>query len=190
MELKEFFKRPRPQPTKDGVFIVSSVELVQQGLSYFIEKGIIDTTKWFCDAGCGDGRIVVLTASQFGIPSLGVESDPDIVKKAVDNIEYFHKKEQFKVPANIVMGNFVNKETYIKGKVNFNEIKTFFNYVNNHELLAKKIAEESPPGTILLIYDSEPNPKDFSGLKFLETKKVPIGWEISADYYFHVYENI
>ena len=86
MELDNFFGRPVGEPTIDGVFITSSVKLVVQALRYFIKKGVVDTTKWFCDAGCGDGRIVALTAAEFQIPSLGVESDPKVYQKAEEHL--------------------------------------------------------------------------------------------------------
>ena len=184
MKLDEYFGRPTPQATRDGAFIVSSVELVKQALRYFIEKGIVDPSGWFCDAGCGDGRVVILAASEFGIPALGVESDPEIVKRAIDNVNNFN------APVKIGKGCFVEEKTYFQTGIKFEEIKTFFNYVNNHRKLAAKIAQDSPLGTVLLIYDSESEPKNFLGLKYLETKKVPEGWEISADYYLHAYENV
>ena len=180
MELEKIFGRPTPKPTIHGAFITSNLELINQGLTYFLKKRIINPNKWFCDAGCGDGRIVALTANQHNIPSLGIESDPEVYKKAESHLYQLHKNKSFKVPAILSYGNFMLDETYQKQNLKFQDISTFFNYINNHEKLAAKINQQSHSGTTLLIYDSESTPKEFAGLTFLETKKVPIGWEISA----------
>ena len=188
MELEKIFGRPPTQTTIHGAFITSSIEMVNQGLKYFIGKGTIDTNQWFCDAGCGDGRVLALTAGQHKIPSLGIESDPSVYKIAENHLYRLHKKKFFQAPAKLSRGNFMVNETYQQQGLAFTDIVTFFNYINNQDQLAAKINQQSPHGTILIIYDSDSVPKQFPGLKFLETKKVPEGWEISADYYFHAYK--
>ena len=38
------------------------------------------------DLGCGDGRIVIAAADEFGARGVGVEYDPEIAQRAIDNV--------------------------------------------------------------------------------------------------------
>lgn len=38
------------------------------------------------DLGCGDGRIVIAAASQFGARGIGVEYDTEVAKRAINNV--------------------------------------------------------------------------------------------------------
>ena len=38
------------------------------------------------DLGCGDGRIVIAAASQFGARGVGVEYDPEVATRAINNV--------------------------------------------------------------------------------------------------------
>ena len=38
------------------------------------------------DLGCGDGRIVIAAADEFGARGVGVEYDPDVAQRAIDNV--------------------------------------------------------------------------------------------------------
>jgi hypothetical protein len=187
MEFESFFGRPLCRTTADGCFIVSSLNLVQQGLQHFIDIGLIDTKGIFCDAGCGDGRVVALTAGVHQIHSIGIESDSETVILAKQKIGHLKEIRKICAPAKIIEGNFVRDETYSLAQIDFKEIKTFFNYVNNEKQIAAKIAQHSLPGTIFLLYDSESTPKSFSGLKFIETKILNRIDLSGASYYLHAY---
>jgi SAM-dependent methyltransferase len=45
------------------------------------------------DLGCGDGRILVAAAKKYGVKAVGVEIDPKVVQKAVDNVKQNHVEE-------------------------------------------------------------------------------------------------
>lgn len=186
MELDHFFERLPCQATLDGCLVVSSLNLLQTGLQHFIQTGLINTKNLFCDAGCGDGRVVALAARIYQIPSIGIESDPEIVKIAKRKI--YQLKEQGKIEAKIIEGNFVQDKTYQQAGINFREIKTFFNYVNNQNQIAARIAQLSPKGTVFLLYDSDPIPEDFTGLEFNETKRLDDEKLCGAPYYLHAYK--
>ena len=38
------------------------------------------------DLGCGDGRIVIAAAAEFGARGVGVEYDPEVAQRAIDNV--------------------------------------------------------------------------------------------------------
>ena len=51
--------------------------------------------------------------------------------------------------------------------IEFTDFGTIYNYDNNHENLAKKIAKDAKPKTIYLLYSGDEVKEDFSGLIFL-----------------------
>ena len=69
---------------EEGLFIPSPLMSINHILLFLIERGIINVSKPFLDAGCGDGRIVAL-AALYG-PSIGVEYDEGIYRIAEEHI--------------------------------------------------------------------------------------------------------
>lgn len=48
------------------------------------------------DLGCGDGRIVVTAAKQFGASGVGIDIDPDRIEEANDNAQKEHVEDKVK----------------------------------------------------------------------------------------------
>ena len=187
-QMAQYFQQELCQATLDGLLITSALDPVAKCLDVFIQNGIIDISEFFCDAGCGDGRIVALTAEKY-IPSIGVDSDDEVSRNAQAKISKLKKRGVIKAPALILNGNFLHKQTYKKAGISFRDIRTFFNYVNNQDSLARKIALESPKGTVFLLYDFDPIPEDFIGLTFVETAAMGIGYQRSMEpHYLHAYQ--
>ncbi len=70
-----------PARTPDVPFVPTSQELVVEMLKLAnVHKG--DTVY---DLGCGDGRIVITAAKQFGVNAVGVDINPERIKEATEN---------------------------------------------------------------------------------------------------------
>ncbi len=163
-----------------GSFIPSSLQHINTALEHIINVGMIDPTKLFLDAGCGDGRIVALTGGVHGIPSIGIEYDPLIFQQAKQ-----HLKQWSNSHIKIVCGDFEKDATYHKIGVHFEEIATIFNYINNVTTIATKIARQSPIGTCFLLYDSRAIAQSFSELRLIENITLS---DESGVGYLHVYK--
>ncbi len=46
----------------------------------------VKSTDVVYDLGCGDGRIVIAAAADFGARGVGVEYDPEVAQRAIDNV--------------------------------------------------------------------------------------------------------
>lgn len=67
-----------PTPKPDVIWIPSDDAVVTAMLT--LAK--VTKTDVVYDLGCGDGRILIAAAKRFGARAVGVEIDPDLVKKA------------------------------------------------------------------------------------------------------------
>jgi precorrin-6B methylase 2 len=70
-----------PQRTPDVPFVPTSQELVVQMLK--LANVTKDDTVY--DLGCGDGRIVITAAKDFGAHAVGVDINPERIKEANEN---------------------------------------------------------------------------------------------------------
>ncbi|MBD3354549.1 hypothetical protein GF361_01030 [Candidatus Woesearchaeota archaeon] len=155
--------------TEKGQFVPSNLKHIDMALKMAVSGGFIDDTGYFLDAGCGDGRVITLSSGKYNLHSIGVEYDQLLAEKAEKHIAYLKKNHILNgVPARIIQGDFTEDSTYFDAGIDFKEIKTFFNYINNQEQIAEKIAEKSPKGTAFLLHRYNSHPEDFSGLEFVK----------------------
>lgn len=150
---------------KRGSFVPSSLVCVDSALSELIKEGIIDKSGLFLDAGCGDGRIISLAAGVHNIPSVGVEYDLELSDMAKKNIEDLQKLLDFNgTQVKVIKGDFTKDSTYTDEGIKFEDIKTIFNYINNTSDIAKKIVDQSPKGTVFLLFDPRTVAEQILGL--------------------------
>ncbi len=64
----------------------------------------------------------------------------------------------------IIQGDFSKDSTYSNAGVRFEDISSAFNYIDNYEQIAAKIADRSPPGTVFLFNSIGSEPTKFEGL--------------------------
>jgi len=147
-----------------GEFIPSSLEHLYLGFNYLITKGIMNKSSIFCDAGCGDGRVILLISGAYKIPSFGIEYDTKVASRARSHLIRLQRVIKG-TPADIAVGDFTNDEVYNSKGIQFEAVGTFFNYVNSPRGIAKKIVKQSPKGTLFILYDGRPKPEIFRGLK-------------------------
>jgi len=168
----DYFRRQTlaSKRTLEGVFIPANLDSVRDGFEFLIDKGILDTRRVFCDAGSGDGRIVALASGGYGIPSFGVECDPELVIKSRENLKRLGMSDT--VP--IAEGDFVSDGTYESVNRRFEQVEIFFNYWSGERKIASKIAMQSLRGTLfLLLYNREYTPSpSFDGLHHEETLNI------------------
>jgi SAM-dependent methyltransferase len=91
---------PQPQHEPDVPYVPTTPEAVQKMLELArVTKGDI-----VYDLGCGDGRIVVAAAKQFGARGVGIDIDPIRIREAnenakkagVENLVRFEERDLFK----------------------------------------------------------------------------------------------
>lgn len=137
--------------TLHGVWAPSSLHHLYPVFRSLVSGGVIDTGKWFCDTGCGDMRVGASVTQAFAIPTIGVEFDAALVETAKRAVQDLRRRSILgAVPVVVAHGDFTNTAVYERAGVRFGDIGTFYNYETRVEDLARKIQEESPPGTVLL----------------------------------------
>jgi len=142
----------RTYRTAVGQFAPSPIIDVYAALEYLLESGAIETSGLFLDAGSGDGRIVALAALVHSLPSVGVEYDDELVGQSQQHFENLGSLGLGGASKVILQGDFGCDDTYTQAGIRFEDFTTVFNYVNNHEAIASKIALQSPPGTKFLLF--------------------------------------
>jgi len=161
--------------TAVGKFYASPLEHIDIGLQQLVEERVINTGGWFCDTGAGDGRVVALAAGKYNIPSIGIEYDPSIARLADENIQALKSASLIEgVSAIISCGDFLIDKPYKNAGVEFEDIKTFFNYLSNEEYIARKIAKRSNKGTLFILFTVMEEIDNFPGLTFEKNLKILI----------------
>jgi precorrin-6B methylase 2 len=62
-----------------------------------LEMAAIESDDVVYDLGCGDGRIVIAAADRFGARGVGVEYDPDVAQRAIDNVRNSGLEDQVEI---------------------------------------------------------------------------------------------
>ena len=147
------------------IYLPVSAKNILAGLSALIEDGIISPGQSFLDAGAGDGRVGAAAAS-LGLMAQGIELNVETFGMSVQRLK---QAEANGVPTKNVtlnQGDFLAEKQI--GGIPFEQIHIIYNYHNNWDGLSKRIAKESPKGTIFLYYtNQERQPELSSALKFV-----------------------
>jgi hypothetical protein len=149
--------------TAVGQFLPSPLLHVQVAFIYLIEASVIDASGLLLDAGSGDGRIVALTALVHAIPTVGVEYDAELVGHSRQHLKTLKQLGLRGASDSILQGDFTDDDTYAQAGMRFEDFATVFNYINNEGDIALKVAQQSPPGTKLIILGAFPLP-EYRGL--------------------------
>ena len=83
LEGDEFYKPSVGQPGKDVVWVPTPDALVQR----MLEQAKVGPADLVFDLGCGDGKIPIAAARQFGAIAKGIEYEPDLAALARRNAE-------------------------------------------------------------------------------------------------------
>jgi len=169
-EFKQINSKLIVTDTNTDFFIQSDIIQLHKGLNELLRKELI-SKGLFLDAGCGDGRVIAITAL-LGIPSIGVEYDSELANIASEKIK------KLGLNAMIKQGNFTNDKVY-EGIGGFNKIKTVFNYFSATELIAEKITKNQT--FILYTTEKEAYPLRLEHITTIELNKI-------TPTYLHVYK--
>ena len=112
---------PTPQPVVDAMLSVAHVT----------------STDVVYDLGSGDGRIVITAAKQYGARGVGVEIDPELVKKATDNAAAAGVSDRVR---------FVNDNLFTVD-IHDATVVTLYLLQSINERLRPKLVRELKPGT-------------------------------------------
>ena len=160
---------PRGGPYKRtdvGQFVPSPLLHLEAAFSHMLSLGEIGVSSNFLDAGCGDGRVLALISGMHSIKSFGVEYDSEMATRSAGNLANLADLGATLAPSEVIHGDFMDDETYVKIGITFQQFDVVFNYINNQRDIAMKVFEESPPGTAFWLLGAFPVP-GFQGL-FLE----------------------
>ncbi|MBI2650506.1 hypothetical protein HYX04_04280 [Candidatus Woesearchaeota archaeon] len=158
-----------------GLFAASNIDGINVGIEQLLADGLVNQSGWFLDAGCGDGRVTALTAGVHRIPSIGIEYDREVFDFGGAVIKMLKEYSMINgTPLVFTRGDFTKDRTYRRAGVMFEDIATVFNYIDNHEDIAAKIAKQSPRGTIFILEDFPWIPitsgiREFEGLTYVRT---------------------
>jgi len=195
-QLVSYFTKVDNQEKREGIynhlttigqpFVPSNLRLVAKGLHELKLSGLLDCSRFFCDAGSADGRVVALAAACFGIPSLGIEYDNHLASMGRENIGQLKAMGIIRtVPVSILQGNFCKDDTY--RSIRFQDIATFYCFESNCYCLANKITDQSPGGT-LFVYYTQNNNAHFKGLQRLTT--ITLQSPFNKAYFMHGFKKL
>jgi precorrin-6B methylase 2 len=122
-----------PARTPDVPFVPTSQELVVQMLK--MANVTKDDTVY--DLGCGDGRIVITAARQFGAHAVGVDINPERIKEATENAKKAGVTEKVK----FVEGDLFTADIHNASVV------TLYLLPNVNLKLRPRLLKELRPGT-------------------------------------------
>ncbi len=95
---------PRPrEPGKPDVGFVTTHERI---VDRMLELAEIQPDDVVYDLGCGDGRIVLAAAKQYGVRAVGIEIDPKLVELARENV----RKEKLEDKVTIRQGDIFEED--------------------------------------------------------------------------------
>lgn len=171
-------------------YFTSQLSSIAPRIEQLVKREVIDLSKPFLDAGSGDGRIVILTAEIYGIASVGVDFSYESWSKAKKNIKTLRKQGILNEPnLKIIKGNFELDEPYKRNRINFEDFGTIYNFETNSWRIVRKIVNQSPSGTIFLLYNfnNDPRVKNHPGNISSLVLKESIELDNRSGGYLHVY---
>ncbi len=97
------------------------------------------------DLGCGDGRVVIMAAQDFGARAVGVELREDLAKQAMSKVYELGLEERVK----IVRGDIFEVD------LSRADVVTLYLTTSANERVKPKLEAELKPGTRIVSHDYE-----------------------------------
>ena len=121
------------------------------------------------DLGCGDGRILVVAAQEFGAKAVGVELNVERVKEGRDRISALGLNEKVK----IVYGNIFDVD------VSPADVVTLYLTTSGNEKLRPKLEKELKTGTRIISHDFT-----MPGWNIYRVERVPEDYRVHTLYLY------
>ncbi len=102
----------------------------------------------FLDCQAGDGRVVAV-AGALGLTPVGLEENDELFLISLVRL-YELQKQKMVAAGRMVSGNCLDNHTYAKANINFSDNGVVYSHTDAVEGIAERVADESPPGTVLL----------------------------------------
>ena len=171
--------------TKKGQFAPSDISRLKIGIDAILKDGLIDIGKWAEDAGSGDGRTGFLFSGVCDLPCLLVEYDEELFTRSEYHLANLRQRGfRNAAPIVLVRGDFTKNKTYKKSGIKFDDIGTVFNFWDNEQEIARRIAAKSPSRTVF-IYRALFK-EDFESLDFIRSVRFSQYGYTSDD--LHIYQ--
>ena len=97
------------------------------------------------DLGCGDGRIVIMAAQEFGARGVGVEIREDLAKKAMDKVAELNLGDRVQ----IIKGNIFDVD------VSEADVVTLYLTTSANRKIREKLERELKPGARVVSHEYE-----------------------------------
>jgi len=97
------------------------------------------------DLGCGDGRVVIMAAQEFGARAIGVEMREDLVKQALSKVSELGLEGQVKILQSDIF----------KVELTQADVVTLYLTTSANDKVKPKLESELKPGTRVVSHDYE-----------------------------------
>jgi len=97
------------------------------------------------DLGCGDGRVVIMAAQEFGARAIGVEMREDLVKQALSKVSELGLEGQVKILQSDIF----------KVELTQADVVTLYLTTSANDKVKPKLESELRPGTRVVSHDYE-----------------------------------
>lgn len=98
-----------------------------------------------CDLGCGDGRVVIMAAQDFGARSIGVEMREDLVKQALTKVSELGLEGRVKILQSDIF----------KADLSQADVVTLYLTTSANDKVKPKLESELKPGARVVSHDYE-----------------------------------
>jgi len=97
------------------------------------------------DLGCGDGRIIIMAAKEFGARAVGIELRKDLVEQCIKEV----KRQKLEDKITIIHGNFFDID------IGEADVVTLYLLTSVNEKLKPKLEKELKRGARVVSHDFE-----------------------------------
>jgi SAM-dependent methyltransferase len=127
--------RQRPARPPDVIFVPSADEVVDA----MLKLAKVTSKDVVYDLGCGDGKIVIAAAKQYGAHGVGIDIDPELVEKATQSARRAGLSDKVK----FIVGDIFSDDV----KIGDASVVTLYLLPSLNERLRPKLWRELKPGS-------------------------------------------
>jgi cyclopropane fatty-acyl-phospholipid synthase-like methyltransferase len=120
-------------------YVASPMNVVMK----MLESAHVKPGETVYDLGCGDGRIVIMAAQDFGARGVGVELNPNMVKEARGKVESLHLSDRVK----IIEGDLLSVD------LRSADVVTMYLTTGANDKVRPKLEQELKPGARVVTHD-------------------------------------